>query len=93
MSFFHILLLEVNKMELNDELFAKVEKKTKVNKESIINIANKLNEGNMKDKDTLSGIIQELAQLTGKNVSQEKENKIIDMILQDKVPTNVDKFF
>jgi len=28
-----------------------------------------------------------------KNVSQEKEDKIIDMILHDKVPTNVDKFF
>lgn len=80
-------------MELNDELFAKVEKKTKVNKESIINIAKRLNEGNMKDKDTLSGVIQELATLVGKNVSKEKEDKIINMILQDKVPTNVDKFF
>ncbi len=80
-------------MEINDELFSKVEKKTKVSKESIINIASKLNEGNMKDKDTLSGIIQELAHLTGKNVSQEKENKIIDLILNDKVPTNVDKMF
>ncbi len=80
-------------MEINDELFSKVEKKTKVSKESIINIASKLNEGNMKDKDTLSGIIQELAHLAGKNVSQEKENKIIDLILNDKVPTNVDKMF
>lgn len=80
-------------MELNDELFAKVEKKTKVNKESIVNIAKRLNEGNMKDKETLSGVIQELALLTGKDVSKEKEDKIIDMILQDKVPTNVDKFF
>lgn len=93
MGFFSYIKLEVKKMELNDELFAKVEKKTKVNKESIINIASKLNEGNMKDKETLSGIIQELASLTGKEVSQEKENKIIDMILHDKVPTNVDKFF
>lgn len=80
-------------MELNDELFNKVEKKTKVKKESIINIASKLNDGNMKDPQTLSSVIQELASLTGKSVSKEKEDKIIDLILADKVPTNVEKFF
>lgn len=80
-------------MELNDDLFSKVEKKTHVNKDNIINIASRLNEGNMKDPSTLSGIIQELAGLTGKTVSKEKEDKIIDLILNDKVPTNVDKMF
>lgn len=80
-------------MELSDELFSKVEQKTNVKKESIINIASKLNEGNMKDPKTLSSVIQELASLTGKNVPKEKEDKIIDLILADKVPTNVDKMF
>ena len=80
-------------MELNDSLFKKVEKKTNVSKENIINIASKLNEGNMKDPKTLSEIIQELSTLTGKKVSKEKEDKIIDLILNDKVPNNVDKMF
>lgn len=80
-------------MEINDEVFNKVEAKTKVSKESIINIASRLNEGNMKDPKTLSGIIKELSRLTGKEVSKEKEDKIINLIVNDKVPTNVDKFF
>lgn len=80
-------------MELNDSLFKKVEKKTNVSKENIISIASKLNEGNMKDPNTLSEIIQELSTLTGKKVSKEKEDKIIDLILNDKVPNNVDKMF
>ena len=80
-------------MEINDELFSKVEKKTNVSKEAIINIASKLNEGNMKDPETLSNVIQELAALAGRDVSKEKEEKIIDLILADKVPTNVDKLF
>ena len=71
-------------MEINDEVFNKVEAKTKVSKESIINIASRLNEGNMKDPKTLSGIIRELSNLTGKEVSKEKD---------DKVPTNIDKMF
>ena len=80
-------------MELNDSLFSKVEKKTNVSKENIVNIASKLNEGNMKDPKTLSEIIQELSSLTGKKVSKEKEEKIIDLIVNDKVPNNVDKMF
>ena len=65
-------------MEINDNVFNKIEKKTNVSKENIINIASKLNEGNMKDPNTLSDIIHELANLTGKNVSKEKEDKIIE---------------
>ncbi|MBO5475906.1 MAG: stage VI sporulation protein F [Bacilli bacterium] len=80
-------------MELNDDLFKKVEKKTHVNKEAILNIASRLNEGNMKDRETLSGVIRELSNLTGKSVSESQENKIIDLILNDKVPSNVDKMF
>ena len=77
-------------MEINDNVFNKIEKKTNVSKENIINIASKLNEGNMNDPNTLSDIIYELANLTGKNVSKEKEDKIIELIVNDKVPKNID---
>ncbi len=77
-------------MEINDGVFQKIEKKTNVSKENIINIASKLNEGNMKDPATLSSIIEELANLAGKKVSKEKEEKIIELIINDKVPKNLD---
>lgn len=80
-------------MEINDEILSKVEKKTNVKKEDLINIAGRLNDGNMKDPTTLSGIIQDLAKLAGKNVSKEKEDKIIGLILNDKVPTDIDKMY
>jgi hypothetical protein len=77
---------------MNDNLFSKVEKKTKVNKSTIMNLANKL-QGNMKDKDTLLEVIDELSSLTGKNVSEEKKEKIINAIVNDKVPNDIDKKF
>jgi hypothetical protein len=80
-------------MELNDDLFKRVENKTHVNKDAILNIASRLNEGNMKDRETLSGIIHELSNLTGKKVSSTQENKIIELILSDSVPSNIDKMF
>lgn len=80
-------------MEINDDILNKVEKKTNVKKEDLINIASRLNDGNMKDPSTLSGIIQDLASLAGKKVSKEKEDKIIGLILNDKVPTDIDKMY
>lgn len=80
-------------MNFDDKFFSKVEKKTKVNKDTILSLANKLQQGNLKDEGTLRDVISTLANLTGKSVSKEKEDKIIDTILKDKVPKGVDKMF
>lgn len=80
-------------MKFDDKFFSKVEKKTRVDKDTIISLATKLQAGNLKDEDSLREVIATLANLTGKEVSKEKENKIIDTILKDKVPKTVDKMF
>lgn len=80
-------------MNFDDNFFGKVEKKTKVDKDTLINLAKRLNENNMKDETVLSGIIQDLAKITGKKVSKETEEKIIKTIQDDKVPTGVEKMF
>ena len=80
-------------MNLNDDFFSKVKNKTNVDKDTLIDLAKRLNENNMKDAEVLKGIIRDLSKITGKSVSLEKENKIIETIQNDKVPKNVDKFF
>lgn len=77
---------------MNDSFFDKVEQKTNVSKETIVSLARKLQEGNFKDKNNLKSIIREISHITGKEVSKEKENKIINMIVNDKVPNNMDKY-
>ena len=78
---------------MNENLWGKVEKKTKINKNTILDLAGKLQNGNMKDKKTLLEVIDELSMLTGKEVSPEKKEKIINAIVNDKVPENIDKKF
>ena len=78
---------------MNDALFKRVENKTNVNKETILGLANKLSNGNMKNKDTLLEVIDELSRLTGRSVSDEKKQKIVNAIVNDKVPNNIDKNF
>lgn len=80
-------------MALNDSFFKKVEKKTKVDKNTIISLAEKLQQGNMKDEATLREIIGTLSKMTGKKVTKEQEDKIIEKIVNDKVPKGVEKMF
>ena len=78
---------------MNENLFKKVENKTKVNKATILDLAAKLQNGNMKNKETLMEVIDELSVLTGREVSSEKKEKIINAIVNDKVPNNIENNF
>lgn len=78
---------------MNDNLFKRVEGKTNVSKSTILDLANKLSNGNMKDRKTLLEVIDELSHLTGREVSNEKKEKIINAIVNDKVPTNIENNF
>lgn len=77
----------------NDNFFKKVEDKTNVNKDTILSLANKLQESNLKDEKTIKEVIENICNLTGKKISKEKEQKIINTILKDNVPKNIDKLF
>ena len=79
-------------MNFSDNFFKKIEKKTNVDKDTIMSLANKLQAGNMKDEKTLKEVINDLAKMTGREVSEEKQKKIISTILNDNVPKNLDKF-
>lgn len=79
-------------MAFSDSFFKKVEKKTNVNKDTIIELASKLQNGNMKDEKTLKEVIGTLSEMTGRPVSKEQEEKIINAVVNDKVPNNIDKY-
>ena len=74
-----------------DSLFKKIEDKTNVDKNTILALANKLQNGNMKDEKTLSELIDNLSAITNTKVTDEKKQKIINTIINDKVPNNIDK--
>ncbi len=78
--------------KFGDDFFNRVEKKTNVNKDTIMSLARKLQNGNMKDEKVLREVIREISDMTGKEVSKEKEQKIIDSIINDKVPKDMDKY-
>ena len=78
---------------MDDKVFDKVKRKTNVDKDTIISLAKMVNDNGLKDEKTLRSVINKLSIMTGKDVSLDMENKIINTILDDKVPKNVEDMF
>ena len=76
-----------------DSFFKRVEKKTNVDKDTILSLAKKLQNSDMKDETVLRNMVQEISSITGRDVSKEKEDKIVNAIIKDNVPKNIDKMF
>ena len=72
-----------------DSFFKKVENKTKVDKETILSLAAKLQNSDMKDEKVLSELVDDISNLTGKEVSEEKKKKIVNAIVKDNVPKDL----
>ena len=58
-------------MGFSDNFFKKVEKKTNVNKETILSLAKKIEGNNLKNETALRDLVKEIGTLTGKSVSKE----------------------
>ena len=78
---------------MNNELLDKVEAKTNVSKDTIVDLANKIEASGLKDENVLRDVINTLSKITNKEVPKERADKIINIILNDNVPSNIDKMF
>lgn len=76
-----------------DNFFKKVEKKTNINKDTIVSLAKKVQNSNIKNEDTIREVIKDLSNMTGKEVSKEKEDKIINAIMNDNIPKDIGNMF
>lgn len=77
-------------MGFSDSFFNKVEKKTNVSKQTILDLASRLKDGDLKDENTIRGVISELSRLTGKEVTKEQSDKIVGAVVGDKIPKNLE---
>ena len=80
-------------MGFSDGLFNHIQQKTNVDKNTIMELARELQQNDLKNENTLRDVIRKLSQMTGRDVTAEQENKIINAVINDNVPKDVDKFF
>lgn len=73
----------------NNPFFGNIEKKTGVNMNEVLKLANSLQSANFKDEKTVRNVVKQVAQLANKRVPKEMEDKITNMILNNKVPADI----
>ena len=77
-------------MGITDSFLNKLEKKTNVSKQTILELEDRLKDGNLKDEKTIRGVIDELSKITGKKVSREQSDKIVKAVVGDQIPNNLE---
>lgn len=74
---------------MKDKLFERIEQKTNVKKDDILSFARSIQGVDLKDETNLRKIIKDVAKMAGKDISKEKEDKIVDTVKKDKIPKNI----
>ena len=72
-----------------DSIFDQLENKTNVRKEDLMKLAKSVSSKDLNDEKNLKKLIKDVARLAGKDISKEKEEKIINAIKKDKIPKDL----
>lgn len=74
---------------MNQKFYDYIEKKTNVKKEDIFRLANSVSNANLRDEKTLRKLIADVAKLANVSVSKSKEDKIVNAILNNQIPSDL----
>lgn len=70
-------------------LFDNIEKKTNVKKDDIFKLADSVKDANFQDEKTVRQLIKQVSALAGKPVTKEKEDKIVNAIINNNMPMDI----
>lgn len=78
-------------MDKQDKLLDKVSQKTNVSKADILSLANDLQTKDLKDEQNIREFVNKISRLTNRQVKPEQMDKIIHIIQNNLVPSDIDK--
>lgn len=78
-------------MDKQDKLLDKVSQKTNVSKADILSLANDLQTKDLKDEINIREFVNKISRLTNRQVKPEQMDKIIHIIQNNQVPSDIDK--
>lgn len=72
--------------EKQSNLFSQIKKKTNINPTDIFKVANSVQNADFSDETTVRDLVKKLSQMANKPISKEKEDKIVEAIVKNKLP-------
>lgn len=76
-------------MSSQKNIFNKIQNETNLRPEDIYQMASSIKSADFSNERAVRNIVQQISKMAGKNLSVEKENKIIESIVNNKVPSDL----
>jgi hypothetical protein len=73
-------------MDKNRDFMDNIEKKTNVKKDDLFKLADSVQHANLKDEQTIRNLIAQVSRLAGVPVSKQKEDRIVQAIINNNIP-------
>ncbi|WP_232780353.1 stage VI sporulation protein F [Candidatus Stoquefichus sp. SB1] len=80
------------KLDKQDKLLDKVSSKTHVSKQDILSLASDLQTKDLNNDENIKEFVYKISKMTNKQVKPEQMNKIINVIKNNQIPADIDKF-
>nr|WP_285853490.1 stage VI sporulation protein F [Oceanobacillus luteolus] len=77
-------------------MFDKIQQNANISPDEIFKVADSVKNADFSDEQTVRDLIQRLSRMAGKPVSKQKEDKIVEAIVKNKMPMDskaMNKFF
>lgn len=72
------------------EIFSEIEQKSNLSIEDIYRIAQSIQHADFSDEQTVRRIVRNLSQMTNRSISKEKEDSIVNSIINNDVPNDIE---
>lgn len=72
------------------EVFSKIEQRSNLSVEDIYRIAQSIQHADFSDKETVRQIVRDLSQMTNRSISKDKEDSIVNSIINNDIPTDIE---
>ena len=76
-------------MDKHDKLLDKVSLKTHVSKQDILSLANDLSKKDLKNEKEMRDFVLKISSMTNKQIKPEQLDKIVSVIMNEKIPQDI----
>ncbi|GGH68861.1 stage VI sporulation protein F [Compostibacillus humi] len=74
-------------------LFDKIQQNSNIRPEDIFKVADAVKHADFSDEETVRRLVRQLAKMAGKPVSKEKEDKLVQSITNNNIPSDFSQMF
>ena len=75
--------------DFQKNMFDQIQKKSNINPNDILKVANSVQNADFSNEKTVRNLVRQLAKMANKPISQEKEDKLVESITKNNVPTDI----